>query len=289
MNHSDVPKGTTVLGVDIGGGTRDEAVKKLDDAFGNRTNKALKLSVDGDTVSLKPDQAGLQFDTQDTVRAAAGSDYNPVSVIGSLFGQERVVEPSMPVDEEKLQAALERAAGGSGSASDGTIKFVSGKAVAVYGKAGKGIDVASSTQAVEDAYRAQVETDTVTPVKVATKTRQPTVANAEVDRMMTKFAKPAMSANVTVRTDATHFISFSPQNSIWKFLSVRAVNGKLVEHYDLAALKGLYGGAFDGVTITKGDGSKKAVSPEDVASALGLALRATTTAGRDVTIDTNPS
>ncbi|MFF4351741.1 hypothetical protein [Streptomyces sp. NPDC001530] len=289
MNHSDVPKGTTVLGVDIGGGTRDEAAKKLDDAFGDRTNKALKLSVDGDTVSLKPDQAGLQLDSQATVRAAAGSDYNPVSVIGSLFGQERVVEPVMPVDEEKLQAALERAAGGSGSVSDGTIKFEPGRAVAVYGKAGKGIDVAASTQAVEDAYRAQVETDTTTPVKVATTTRQPTVSKAEVDRMMTKFAEPAMSANVTVRTDATHTISFSPQNSIWKFLSVRAVNGKLVQHYDLNALKGLYGGAFDGITITKGDGSKKPVSPQDVASALDKALLGKTTADRDVTISTNPS
>ncbi|MFI6491928.1 hypothetical protein [Streptomyces sp. NPDC050564] len=289
MNHSDVPKGTTVLGVDIGGGTRDEAAKKLDDALGASTNKALKLSVEGDTVSLKPDQAGLQLDSQATVRAAAGSDYNPVSVIGSLFGQGRVVEPVMPVDEEKLQAALERAAGGSGSASDGTIKFEAGKAVPVYGKAGKGIDVASSMQAVEDAYRTQVETGTATPVKVATKTRQPTVPNAEVDRMMTKFAKPAMSANVTVRTDAVHTISFSPQNSIWKFLSVQAVNGKLVQHYDLKVLKELYGGAFDGVMITKGDGSKKAVSPEDVASALGQALLGKTTADRIVTISTNPS
>ncbi|MGQ4386991.1 hypothetical protein [Streptomyces sp. SAS_270] len=289
MNHSDVPKGTTVLGVDIGGGTRDEAVKKLDDAFGDRTNKALKLSVDGDTVSLKPDQSGLQLDSKATVSAAATSDYNPVSVIGSLFGQQRVIDPVMPVDEEKLQAALERAAGGSGSAADGTIKFQSGKAVAVYGKAGKGIDVAPSMTAVEEAYRTQVETNTTTPVKVATKTRQPTIPNAEVDRMLKKFAEPAMSGLVTVRTDATHFVLFSPEKSIYKFLSVQAVDGKLVEHYDLAVLKELYGGAFDGVTITKGNGSKKPVSPEDVAVALGTALRGTTPAARIVTIPTNPS
>ncbi|MET8025671.1 hypothetical protein [Streptomyces avermitilis] len=289
MNHSDVPKGTTVLGVDIGGGTRDEAVKKLDDALGGRTGKALKLSVDGDTVSLKPDQAGLQFDSKATVSAAANSDYNPVSVIGSLFGQQRVIEPVMPVDEEKLQAALERAAGGSGSASDGTIKFTSGKAVAVYGKAGKGIDVAQSTKAVEQAYRTQVETDTSTPVKVPTTTRQPTVSNAEVDRMMKKFAKPAMSANVTVQTDATHAIAFSPQNSLWKFLGVKAVNGKLVEVYDRAALKSLYGNTFDGVLVTRGTGKKTAVTVEDVISALRPALLTTNGAARTAVIDTDPS
>jgi hypothetical protein len=289
MNRSDVPKGTTVLGVDIGGGTRDDAAKALVAALGARTNKPLTLSVDGDTVQLKPDQAGLQLDSQATVRAAAGSDYNPLSVIGALFGRERVVEPVMPVDEEKLRAALERAASGSGSASEGTIKFQAGKAVAVYGEQGEGIDVAASTQAVQDAYRAQVETNATTPVKVATTTRQPTVTKAEVDRKMSTFATVAMSANITIRTDADHAIPFSPGKSIWKFLSVRPIQGKLVEHYDLNVLQGLYGHAFDGVTITKGDGSKKPVSPQDVASAIGKALVGKTAAERDVTIPTNPN
>ena len=57
----------------------------------------------------------------------------------------------MPVDEEKLAAALERAAGGSGSAKEGTVKFVPGKAVAVYGKAGKGIDAAKASEAEAEA------------------------------------------------------------------------------------------------------------------------------------------
>ncbi|WP_393078588.1 hypothetical protein [Streptomyces sp. LN704] len=287
MNHSDVPKGTTVLGVDIGGGTRDEAVKKLDDAFGANMNKPLKLAVNDTTVSLKPDQAGLQLDSQATVRAAAGSDYNPVSVIGSLFGQKRVVEPDMPVDKEKLQAALERVAGGAGSANDGTIRFESGKAVAVYGKTGKGVDVAASTQAVEDAYRTQVETGAATPVKVATTTRQPTVSDAEVDRMMAKFAQPAMSAPVTVRTDVAHSIPLSPQKSLWKFLRVTATDGKLVDKPDLNALKALYGQTFDGVLITRGNGEKTAVTPQDVYGALRQALMSKT--NRVAVIATNPS
>ncbi|KKD05565.1 membrane protein [Streptomyces sp. WM6386] len=287
MNHSDVPKGTTVLGVDIGGGTRDDAVKKLDDAFGDRVNKPLKLSVGGKTVELKPDQAGLQFDETSTVAAAAQSDYNPMSVIGSLFGNHRVVDPAMPVDEEKLTAALKEAAGSSGSVTDGTIEFKSGKAVAVYGKAGKGIDVAKSTDGVTAAYRTQVETGTVPPVTVATTAQQPSITDAEVDREMKAFAKPAMSANVIVRTDATHFIEFSPENSLWKFLRVKAVDGKLVDSPDLDALTELYGQSFDGVLITRGTGKKTAVTPEDVYVALRQALLSTT--DRDVTIETNPS
>ncbi|MEU6653291.1 hypothetical protein ABZ904_28620 [Streptomyces sp. NPDC046900] len=289
MNHSDVPKGTTVLGVDIGGGTRDDAIQKLDSALGSRTGKPLELSVDGKTVALRPDQAGLQLDSKATVATAAQSDYNPVSVIGSLFGQERVIDPVMPVDEEKLQAELERAAGGAGSMVEGTVKFESGKAVAVYGKAGEGVDVSASTAAVEQAYRTEVETGTSTPVKVPTTTRRPTVSNAEVDRMMKEFAQPAMSQNVTVRTDAAHTISFSPRNSLWKFIGVKAINGKLVDTYDKAALQGLYGNTFDGVLITRATGQKTAVTVEDVIGALRPALLGKSPAARIATIDTNPS
>ncbi|GGV66270.1 hypothetical protein GCM10010294_19580 [Streptomyces griseoloalbus] len=287
MNRSDVPKGTTVLGVEIGGGTRDEAVKKLDAALDDRPNKPLKLSVDGKTVELEPDNAGLQVDTDATVAAAAGSDYNPVSVIGSLFGNHRVVDPVMPVDEEKLHAALEDAAGGAGSMVEGTIEFESGKAVPVYGKPGKGIDVAKSTQAVQEAYRTQVETGTAAPVNVPTTSQQPKVSKAEVDRMMKEFAEPAMSAIVTVQTDAAHSIPMSPQKSLWKFLGVEAVNGKLVDKPDLDALKELYGQTFDDVRITRGNGNKTPVTPQDVYVALRQALTSKT--DRVAVIETNPS
>ncbi|GGS85888.1 hypothetical protein [Streptomyces griseoviridis] len=287
MNHSDVPKGTTVLGVDIGGGTRDDAVEKLDAAFDDRVNKELKLTVDGDTVALKPDQAGLQFDVQATVDVAAHSDYNPVTVIASLFGNHRVVDPVMPVDEEKLQAALERAAGGSGSMAEGGIEFKSGAAVPVYPKAGKGIDADRSADAVAEAYRTQVGTGTSAAVKVPTTARQPQVTKAEVDREMKEFAEPAMSANVVVRTDAAHTIEMSPQKSLWKFLRVTAVDGKLVDKPDLDALQELYGQTFDGVLITRASGEKTAVTPQDVYGALRQALLSTT--DRVAVIDTDPS
>ncbi|MFI8786905.1 hypothetical protein [Streptomyces sp. NPDC055105] len=286
MNHSDVPKNTTVLGVDIGGGTRDEAAAKLDTAFGKRTTDPLQLSVDGKSVPLRPDQAGLSLDSTATVAAAAGSDYNPVSVIGSLFGNERVVEPVMPVDEEKLQAALERAAGGADS-GDGTIRFVPGKAIAVYGRTGKGIDVARSSSSVEEAYRTHVETGASRPVPMATTTHKPTVPNAEVDRMMKEFAEPAMSANVVIKAGDAQ-IPFGPAKSLPQILSVKAIDGKLVDYYDKAALKKLYGNTFDGILITRGTGKKTPVTPEDVIGVMRQALKGKTPAQRTGVIETNP-
>ncbi|MFD7883392.1 hypothetical protein ACFV3N_13255 [Streptomyces bauhiniae] len=287
MNRTDVPKGTTVLGVDIGGGTRDDAVKKLDDAFRDRVNKPLQLSVGGGNVALTPDKAGLQFDYQATVSDAATSDYNPLSVIGSLFGRKRVVPPVTPVDEEKLQVALQQAGGGSGSVVEGGIKFESGKAVPVYGKPGKAIDAAGSTKAVEQAYRTLIETGTATPVTVPSTTQQPTVPNAEVDREMKAFAEPAMSNIVTVQVDAAHSINFGPK-SLPKILGFKAVGGKLTDTYNLEALKAAYGTTFEGVKVESATG-KRDVLPQDVVAALRKALVGKTAAERIGTIDTKPN
>ncbi|MEV0239034.1 hypothetical protein AB0I06_03705 [Streptomyces sp. NPDC050674] len=287
MNRTDVPKGTTVLGVDIGGTTRDGAVRKLDEAFDGNAGKPLKLSVGGRTVALDPDKAGLQFDMDATADAAAKSDYNPVSVIGSLFGDHRVVTPVMPVDEEKLHVSLEEAAGGSGASTDGTIEFKGGKAVPVYGKVGKGVDLAKATTTVEEAYRTQVETGTAGTVNLPTTTRQPTVSNAEVDRVLKDFAEPAMSAKAIVQTDAAHSIPFGAL-SLPKILSFKAVDGKLVDTYNLKALKEAYGATFDGVQI-EGASGKRDVTPQDVVTALRKALRGKTPAERVGVIDTKPN
>ncbi|MFJ5633035.1 hypothetical protein ACIQF5_10320 [Streptomyces goshikiensis] len=287
LNHSDVPKGTTVLGVDISG-SRDEAVAKLQRAFGNRAEAPLQLSVGGKQVELKPDKAGLTLDAQTTVRNAAGSDYNPVTVIGSLLGNERVAEPVLPKDDEKLQVALQELASTSGTATEGTIKFEPGKAVAVPGKAGTSIDVDASADLVFKAFQAMVASGKAPVAELPVATKEPVVGQEELDRAMKDFAAPAMSQNAVV-TAGGKSIPFGPKVSLPKILSMQVVDGHLVEKYDLEALKQLYGNTFDGVMIMRGTGEKTAVTPQDVAGALGKALRGRTVAERTVTIDTNPN
>ncbi|MGW8332058.1 hypothetical protein ACWGLE_29625 [Streptomyces sp. NPDC055897] len=282
LNHSEVPKGTTVLGVDIGGGTKEAAVSKLDQTLGKRANQPLHLTVDGKQEQLKPEIAGLSLDSQATVRAAAGSDYNPVSVIGSLFGGKRVAEPVIPVDEEKLGVALTDLAGASGSATEGTIKFVPGKAVAVPGKAGKSLDVNRSMIAVKDAYRTLVQTGKADAVSLPVAVRQPTISQAEIDRAMDEFAKPAMSANITVKAGGKS-LPLGPLKSLPKILSMKADNGKLVEVYDKGAITELIGSTFKGVMVNQG-GQKHEVSADDVAAAMKTALRGKTAVQRTVTI-----
>ncbi|MGR8008469.1 hypothetical protein [Streptomyces hypolithicus] len=288
MNHSDVPKGTTVLGVDIGGGTREEAAGKLDAAFGKRAAAPLVLTVDGKQTELPPSNAGLTLDSQETVRGAAGSDYNPVSVIGSLFGRERVAEPVIPVDEEKLSVALADLAGNSGTAGEGTIKFVPGKAVAVPGKAGKQLDVARSMISVKDAYRAQVETGRPNTVELPVVVKEPSIGQVELDRAMAEFATPAMSGLITIKAGGKQ-IQFGPERSLPKILSMKPIDGRLVDVYNKPAIEQLLEGVFDGVEITKGDGNKYPVTADDVAQAMRPALLGKTPADRIQEISLNPN
>ncbi|WP_432067237.1 hypothetical protein [Streptomyces sp. C10-9-1] len=288
LNHSDVPKSTTVLGVDIGGGTREEAVATLDAALGERATAPMQLAVGDQKSELAPDKAGLSLDSQATVRAAAGSDYNPVSVIGSLFGGERVAQPVILVDEEKLSVALADLAGSADSASEGTIRFETGRAVAVPGKPGETVDVARSMVTVKDAYRAQVETGSPNVVTLPLTTREPAVTQAELDRAMKEFAEPAMSGLITIQAGGKQ-IQFGPARSLPRILSMKAVDGKLVEHYDKAAIEELLEGVFDGIMITKGDGRQYEVSADDVAQAMGPALRGATPAERTAVIELDPS
>ncbi|GAA4902203.1 hypothetical protein GCM10023237_21900 [Streptomyces coeruleoprunus] len=287
LNQSDVPKGTTVLGVDIGGGTTEEAAQKLDAALGKRATAPLQVSVGGKTQSLPPAKAGLALDSQATVRGAAGSDYNPVSVIGSLFGVEREAQPVIPVDEEKLSVALADLGGGSGSSSEGTIRFEPGKAVPVPGKAGTVVDVGRSMISVRDAYRAQVETGRSNVVELPVVTREPTITQTEINRAMKEFAEPAMSGLVTIKAGGKE-IQFGPQRSLPKILSMKAIDGRLVEVYNKDAIDELLDGVFDGVMITKGDGKKHQLSADDVAHAMQKALLGKTPQERTVTIELDP-
>ncbi|MFH9723991.1 hypothetical protein ACH4M4_13665 [Streptomyces sp. NPDC017254] len=284
LNHSDVPKGTTVLGVDIGGGTKEEAVNKLDAALGKRAGTPLQLGIGGKKVQLAPEKAGLALDSQETVRAAAGSDYNPVSVISTLFGGERVAKPVFPVDEEKLAVSLNDLAGRAASATEGTILFAPNKVTPVEGKPGKGLDIQRSMISVRDAFRAQVETGQNKLVELPVTNRQPSVTKAEVDRAMKEFATPAMSGVIRIYA-GQRYIDFGPARSLPQILSMKAVDGRLVEVYDKKAIERLLDGAFDGVMITKGDGTKHEVSADDVAFVMRDALLGKTQAERTKRID----
>ncbi|WP_228473742.1 peptidoglycan binding domain-containing protein, partial [Streptomyces calidiresistens] len=296
LNQDDVPRGTTVLGHDIGGTTTQTAVNRLDSVLEDPASAPLLLGIEGETVELLPAVAGLTIDTEATVREAASTDYNPVSVIGSLLGSGREVEPTFGVDEEKLNAALlDLADIGAAAPRDGSISFDTGAPVADYGQPGLAVDVASAAPAVQEVFRLRAATGENPTIEVQTVEVEPEIGRAEVERAMEEFAEPAMSGLVTIVAGADGVpgvaptIQFSPENSLRQFLSMRPVDGKLVDHYDLEIMASLYGSTFDQVTIVRGDGQATPVTPEDVASVLRLTLRETGEENRVGYLDLDPS
>ncbi|MFD3451865.1 hypothetical protein ACFWVC_06750 [Streptomyces sp. NPDC058691] len=287
MDHSDVPAGTTVYGVEIGGKSKDEAAAALDAELGPRKNTAITVTVGDQTRKLKPSAAGLVLDTDATVRDVAHRDYNPVTVIGSLFGGTRDVDPVVDTDKDKLRAQLEKLSDGLGGAgSEGKVTFVSGKAVAVAGKPHQAIDVAGSVDKVTAAYGTQIATGKPGLVTLAATTVEPKVTQAALDEAVKGFGKTAMSGFVYVKAGGGAPVPFSPERSLSEILSmVPDKDGNLTPYIDTKVLKGLYGGAFDGVLVTRGDGSKTAVTPQDVASAMLPALRTDDPSKKTVTVE----
>ncbi|WP_255308015.1 hypothetical protein [Streptomyces marincola] len=289
LSPEDVPAGTTVLGVDIGGLSSQEAASRLDTELEAANNEPLSLLIGEQEVELKPSVAGLAVDTEATVRAASGQDYSPVSVYGSLLGAERTEDAVFSVDREKLTVALDDLAEGQGSGPvEGGIVFENGEAIGRLGEPGTAVDLQTAADAVESAFRERAATGRNPVVELPMSTQEPEVDEAEVQRAMEEFAEPAMSGLATVRAGTVE-IQFSPQGSLPRFLSMQAVDGRLVDTYDLEVLEELYGATFDGILVTRGDGSRTPVTPEDVAGALREALRETDPALRVGTIELDPS
>ncbi|WP_407560939.1 hypothetical protein [Streptomyces sp. 184] len=275
LNNDDVPKGTTVLGVDIGGSSRDQAVAKLDAAVEERTKAPIVLRVGEREQELTPQSAGLGIDTAESVRSAMGSDYNPVSVIGSLFGGSREVDPAMVDDTDKLRAQLQEIADEAGGGKDGMIRFVDGEAVPVKGEPHEAVDVEKSMSAVRAAFDERAAGGANKPVTLPVSQQEPAVSQAEFDTAMNGFAETAMSGYVSVQA-GDRYIEFSPERSISEFLTMQATpDGKLAPKFDLEKLEALYGSTFDGLLVQRGDGSTTEITPNDVASAMMGPLRET--------------
>jgi hypothetical protein len=289
-DHADVPAGTTVMGIDIGGKSKDEAAAKLDSVLGERETLPLIVTIGKTQKKLTPSSAGLGIDVDATDSGVAHRDYNPLTVIGSLFGGTRQADPTMVTDEEKLRARLntlsDQVSSGS-TGTDGMVRFANGKAVAVPGSAHEAVNVASSVTTVETAFRTRLATGGNEPVVLSATTVQPKVTQARLDAAVNGFGKTAMSGLVTFQSSGgVPLISFGPEKSLPKFLTMVAdSNGELTPHIDLVVLKSLYGHAFDGILLERGDGSKTAVTPQDVASAMLPALKTTDTTKKTVTFE----
>src|SRR5262245_31191835 len=87
---SGVPRGTTVLGVGIGGMSRTEAVETLRTELPGRLPTDMQVTAGDEQTGIKTADAGLSVDYAATVSAAGTSSLNPISIIKSLTTDKSV-------------------------------------------------------------------------------------------------------------------------------------------------------------------------------------------------------
>ncbi|MEU0192232.1 VanW family protein [Streptomyces afghaniensis] len=203
LTGGEIDSGTTVRGVEIGGLSRAEAVRKLERHLDTAGARELPVRVGDRMGTVDPRRAGLSFDVEETVDRAARTGAGPVSVIGGFFRSGGDIEPVVRLDEDKARAALGQVAKGlDQKVRDGAVAFDDGRVEQIAPRTGYALDVAGAVGPLRSSFL-RGETRSVTPLP-ARETR-PKVTADEVRRAVRTFAEPAMSAPVTLTAGGKRF------------------------------------------------------------------------------------
>lgn len=277
LNQADIPKGTTVLGTDIGGDTRDQAVSVLDGTVAKTGLQPLKLKLGEQTVDLDPTAAGLGFDTTATVDGLTRHSYNPVEVIGSLAGGSKAVAPEVRVDRAKLKAALEGlSAKSSLGLQEGFVRFTpDGKTEVVPGRAGQQVDAAAAMDTVEQAYRARSAGQPDAVLTVPVTAAQPKVSEDALKAAAESLGKQVTSGPVSV-TAGTKRWDFTKAVAAKVLTLAPDASGKIVLTWDLDKLTAELDGAFAKSKTKKGN-ALVPITTQDVADGIASMLEKTGT------------
>jgi vancomycin resistance protein YoaR len=234
---SGVPRGTTVLGVDIGGLSPAAAEQRLVDETASVAGQPLTVAVAGQELPLEPAKAGLSIDAPATVAEAGTRGFDPRRLLPALFGVQHDVAPVLTVDDATLGRTVAGiAAKVKQDLREGAIKFEDGKAVLVEPREGRTLDATIAADALRRAFL-----DGSSRAAVPVTTTSPTIGADEVRRAMKEFATPAMSGPVTLMVGDKK-ITLEPE-AVGKHLSMAPdANKHLEPKLDAEKLvKALYG------------------------------------------------
>ena len=275
----EVPRGTMVRTLELGGLSRAEAVTALSGAFGTERTSPIALVADEQVLTLDPVRAGLELDVEATVDEAL--DVGPLDRLKLLVGGGRDVDPVPSVDEAALQAELEALAGGfDRPPREGSIAFSDeGKAVESMPETGRRLDVDETAEAVEEAYLSQRVDGVadVTPVATSEQDVRDAVQDIAVPALAAPIAVTGGDGRVSVEAldlAATMTIVTDDQGELGPVIDAPALHARLLER-----LKDLGQAPVDAsfvieagrpVVVPSQDGTS--ISPPDLAAAVSSVL-----------------
>ncbi len=225
-----VPRGTTVAGVDIGGMSRAEAERELDDALADRVDGSVTVKVAKRVEQVTAADAGLSVDVAASVEAAgAERSWSPARLWDYFVGGDDL-DAVVEVDDARMDALLKELAERVGTPPrDGNLVFEDGGVRVVEPRNGRAIDPDTAREEILAAYLRE-EPVAKLPVRAA----DPEIDEAEVQRALDEFANPALSGPVTLDFRGSS-VELGP-DEFAPVLGVRAENGRLVPELDEKAL-----------------------------------------------------
>jgi vancomycin resistance protein YoaR len=200
---SGVARGTTVLGVPIGGLSVTDATRTLDRELADEAAARVVVAVGPREVTVDPSRAGLALDPAATVASAPSRSWNPVELVDALVGGDEVA-PVAAVDRAALSRAVDRLAERlDRPAVDGRVRFSQDGAVrTVAAQVGIRVRRAAAREALPAGYLTPAHA-AARPVRLPAEVDQPAVTQDEVDRVAVEVAGPAVAGPVPVTVEAT--------------------------------------------------------------------------------------
>ena len=235
----DIPRGTTVLGVDIGAMTRAEATAALEATLAEHADQLaapVSVQVAEAQGELDPAEIGLAVDVAATVEKAANGSR---SLLPFLAG-DREVAPVVRVDAEALDERLRELADDVGEAMTmPEITFDGTEPVPVYPAPGLGLDADRSAEVLTAAWPPIGTGDWIAPQTIAIPLVEinPVTTAEEVDRLIAELARPAVAAPVTVELGEAGSFEIPPA-AIARSLKLTADDrGEIIPRVDSEALR----------------------------------------------------
>ncbi|SEP53528.1 VanW family protein [Amycolatopsis saalfeldensis] len=195
VTAGDVPAGTSVAGVAIGGLSPADAASTLTTGLAPRLGKPVQVSAGNRSTQFVPASAGVRIDYAATVAQAGTQSATPWALLGSLFGSREFGVVSSG-DEQAiarvvtgLRPAVEQAL------VEGDVRFDGLTPVPIQPQAGRQLDEAAAKNALVSAWAGRDR------IELPIRTLQPKASPESVQRAIDQVAMPAVSAPATVQGD----------------------------------------------------------------------------------------
>ncbi|MEJ5927773.1 VanW family protein [Corynebacterium sp. H128] len=243
LTQDQVPRGTTIAGVPVGGMSPEAAAAKLAEELSARTTEPVDVAAGQRQAHVDPTTAGLTVDWQATVDAAGAQPLNPIDRVSSFFS-EREVGIVSAVDEARFAPELTRVQQELTFApSNAAVALADGKVAPTQPIDGQNVDTA--------ALRSALVSDWLDPAGVAVQPEvtKPEIGAAALQKAVEGDAKVAVSGPIVVsgRDGVSgeipvermgEVVTFVPEGAGFKTdVNVEAARGILAENLSKTEVK----------------------------------------------------